>query len=124
MNSLDVYNLAEPLIDGNREREFYLNKLPAVMTVLMEEVKFLNNSLRRRAGKEVIDKVVVVQSNEQEIELEEFVARAVMPYGVAGVLLLTDNPSLAINYRNFFYYKLSSPIIAEQVKIIDVYGGD
>jgi hypothetical protein len=61
-----------------------------------------------------------------EIDLDDYICRSVMPYGLAAHLLLDENPSTAGFFQQRYdelKAQLSRGLPAESEDIIDVYGG-
>lgn len=119
----ELYSFCEVLINSGREANYYNAMIPGALNILLEEVRDCNNMLRIKAGKDAITSYPLVTSLNQAIDVEDTVARSILPYGLAGILLYEDSPTKATIYRNLFSYKVAYPTYCTVTAVRDCYGG-
>lgn len=100
-----VFDAAIHLIDEQNERtgqtltmdtqEYHLRTL-SILNILKNELYPFSDTYEGGLGRRMV--LPILTDFEQDIGLDDFLAQTVLPYGLAGHLLLGENDSLA----NFF----------------------
>lgn len=144
----DVFNLAMGLMDEvdqdtvatrTQYTKEYRARTPFIIETLLRELYFASdtfNDPRQKTGKRPIPpyivppKVTISQDNleaymAKEIELDDFVARTILPYGLAAHLLLQEDVQSASFFQQRYeellrWYRSSIP--SEFESVWDVYG--
>lgn len=135
MNTVqDVFDIAVRLMDAQNEstgatdtadtKEYRL-RTPSLVNSLLDRV-YPASDTYRAAGKGLRPVCRKVSAMEDTLDLDERLCTGVLPYGLAGLLLTEENPSLA----NFFYQtfleqlaEARAGLSAEIEDIEDAYGG-
>ncbi len=120
----EIYGYTSILLGNGRPDDDYRLLVPTAMNILLEEVRDTNNQLRLKMGKEKLEVFPLVTQLTDEIDIEDTVARVILPYGLSFLLLYEDNPAKATIYRNLYSYKLSVPTFSTYESVVDVYRGD
>ena len=123
MTAEDIYQSTLLLINSSREDSYYRGMFLQALSMLLEETYKFNNTLRLQAGKLAQSSVQPVEDFSSNVELEPYLAKTILPYGLAGILLYEDNPTKATIYRNRYDYRLSEVTFATYEPVYDVYGG-
>ena len=93
-----------------------------LLNILLPELLGVNNQLRSIQGKEEMPAAPLLSSLEDDLEYEEPLCRAALPFGLAAKLLFDDNDNQKISYLNAAYVNAVNAltkVTPEQVK--DVY---
>lgn len=103
----------------------YRSKTPAILNILMGELyPYSDNYPKDALYKRPI--VTPLHSLDDDIPLDDYICRTVMPYGLAAHLLIQEDPSTA-NYFQQRYDELKAKLAVgmptESADIVDVYGG-
>ena len=124
MGLMDEVNELSGATDTSDTRE-YKNRTLFILNILRGELypysdTYITNTKKFRP---IVDKIVDFDT---PIDLDDYICRTVMPYGLAAHLLLDENPTSA----SFFLQRyeelvrgLRSGIPAASEDIVDVYGG-
>ena len=145
----DVFDLAMGLIDEVDEdtintktvdtRE-YRARTPFIIETLLRELYFASdtfNDPEQTAGKRpmpvqnvipsgtTLDRTNIETYMARTLDLDDFVARSILPYGLAAHLLLMEDPNSASFFQQRYeellrWYRSSTP--SEFDSVIDVYG--
>lgn len=107
----------------------YQNRTLAILNVLQGELYFYSDTFPRRQEWEAGRRPVLppLSSLSEEIDLDDYCAGTVMPYGLAAHLLLDENPSAAGFFQQR-YDELKAALmrgagkLAVSEDIVDVYG--
>ena len=121
---MDAQNAATGGTDTADTREYAL-RTPALLNSLLDRVYRVSDTfVAAEAGKRAV--CPKVRSMEDELHIDEGLCTAVLPYGLAALLLSEENPSLA----NFFYQTFlaelqdfAATLCGTFEPIEDVYGG-
>lgn len=131
----DVFDIAMGLIDevhpapstetsGTSDTEEYRLRTPQILTALQGELYFFSDTYSCQSA-EKRPVCTPVSSMTDTLDLDDFLARSVLPYGLSAHLLLDENPSDA----SFFQQRYSEMLLQyagrtprEAVPIEDVYG--
>ena len=121
---MDAQNAATGGTDTADTREYAL-RTPSLINSLLDRVyRFSDTFAAGEKGKRGVCRKV--SAMEDVLDLDEGICTAVLPYGLAALLLSEENPSLA----NFFYgtfvtelREFGVALAAEIEPVEDVYGG-
>lgn len=130
----DVFFITMSLIDELGERTGlaetsetidYRQRTPGIVTLLIGELYPYSDTYEIKApDKRPVCKTVA--SLEDELPLDDFLCRSVLPYGLAARLLLDENPSTAAFYEREYSEQLQKHgfrVPKRFEPITDVYGG-
>ena len=109
-------------ISDNNEYRF--RTLQILNTLCPELFPYSDTYKVTQKGKRPI--VPYLTAFDQEIGLDDYICRSVLPEGLAGLLFADENPSLAGYHWQIYEErkaKLASGLPAESEPIVDVYGG-
>ncbi len=123
MTAEDLYKATLLLVNASREDGYYRDMFLEAVKMILEESFVYNNFLRQREGKLLLPCPPEVNSFTDEIVYEPYLAKTILPYGLAGLLLYEDNPTKATIYRNRYDFKIAEPSYATYIGAEDVYGG-
>ena len=121
----DVFDVAMDLMDEDSDTEEYEVRTISILNILIGELFPYSDTF---AFEEPRKRPIVKQlfEFEDEIQLDDYICRSVLPYGLAAHLLEDENPTSA----NFFQQRydelkamLQRGLPAESEPIYDVYGG-
>ena len=125
MSLMDELSHAEGLTIHADTRD-YLRRTPAILTVLCGELYRFSDSFER--GEPGVRPVYQgpVEYMEQELTLDDFLTRTVLPYGLAAHLLAEEAPAFASFFLQRYQGLLLSqgaavPTVTETIR--DLYGG-
>lgn len=115
----EVFNLTMALIDevtdsgaiSDANTRGYKAKTPAILTILQVEL----------SRKEGIDTPNIITDISLPLDVSDYAARLVLPYGLATHLMLDENPDTAA-FFNQKYEEMKRKIPTSFVPITDVYG--
>ena len=133
---MDVFELAITLMDElddngkykHEDTKEYQDRTRSILNILIGELypysdTFKKNQEWAKGRRPVADKLDDLYT---EIDLDDYICRSVLPYGLAAHLLMDENPTTA----NFFQQRydelklmLVSGMPAEIEDVEDVYGG-
>ncbi|MBR4870173.1 MAG: hypothetical protein IKU12_05285 [Oscillospiraceae bacterium] len=121
---MDAQNAATGGTDTADTREYAL-RTPALINSLLDRVyRFSDTFAAAEGGRRAVCPKVREMSD--TLALDEGLCTAVLPYGLAALLLSEENPSLA----NFFYgtfvtelREFGAALAAEFEQVEDIYGG-
>lgn len=111
--------LATPESDSGDYRRF----AAASLSVVLAEVFDVNNSVRAKRGKPLLDEPQRIGSLEDEVEIEPLVVNRALLYGLASRLIADDDLQRAVYFHNLFAAGLSDCMKTVASGIIDVYRG-
>ena len=133
-NAQEVFNLTMSLMDelsdagltDTADTAEYKNRTLALLNVLQSELYMYSDTYTGPVnGKRAIS-IPIINFTESIQSLDDYICRGVLPYGLAALLLMDENPSMA----NFFQQKyeelrstLSRGLSSGSEEIEDVYGG-
>lgn len=102
----------------------YVEKAPAILSVLAPEVFDINNELRVWKGLEPLAEWPVYKTLDDEMVFEPELCRAALPYGLATNLLLGDEEEArALNYNAKYADAVNACMRLRPEPVTDVYGG-
>lgn len=133
---LDVFELAITIMDELNDSGAYLhddtteyrNRTRSILNVLQGELYPYSDTYKKNQDWEKGRRPVVTPLPDLEtvIDLDDYICRSVMPYGLAAHLLLDENPSNA-SFCQQRYDELKASLQrglpAESEDIVDLYGG-
>lgn len=130
----EIYEAALVLMDANNDADTseYESKALSIINVLRGEVfpytDTYNAAVREAKGMRPI--CPIMSDLDDTVGLDDYICQSVLPYGLAGHLLLDENPSTA-NFLMQRYYELLAALkrgegmpVAGSEDILDVYSGD
>lgn len=128
-----VFDLTIHLIDSvsddgltdTEDTQEYKNRTLGLLNTMQQRLYRYSDTYKlRRAGKRPV--LPMLESFEDTVQLDDYIAQDVMPYGLAALLLLAEDPTQA----NFFQQTyeelirgLSQGLPIESEDIEDMYGG-
>lgn len=128
-----VFDLAIHLIDSVSDEGLtdtedtldYKNRTLGLLNTMQQRLYRYSDTYKvKKAGKRPV--LPMLESFEDVINLDDYIAQDVMPYGLAALLLLAEDPQQA----NYFQQAYEEMIISlreglptESEDIVDVYGG-
>lgn len=133
---MDVFEIAINLMDElndegkykHADTEEYRMRTRAILNVLIGELYPFSDTYKKnqewQTGRRPVAQML--EDLYTEIDLDDYICRSVMPYGLAAHLLLDENPSTAGFFQQRYdelKAQLSRGLPAESEDIIDVYGG-
>ena len=133
---MDVFESAITLMDElndegkykNADTEEYRMRTRAILNVLIGELYPFSDTYKKnqewQPGRRPVAQML--EDLYTEIDLDDYIGRSVMPYGLAAHLLLAEDPSTAGFCQQRYdelKAQLSRGLPAESEDIIDVYGG-
>lgn len=133
---MDVFEIAINLMDElndegkykHEDTEEYRMRTRAILNVLIGELYPFSDTYKKnqewQTGRRPVAQML--EDLYTEIDLDDYICRSVMPYGLAAHLLLDENPSTAGFFQQRYdelKAQLSRGLPAESEDIIDVYGG-
>ena len=104
--------------------EYRFRTLQILNTLCPELFPYSDTYKMVQKGKRPI--VPYLTAFDQEIGLDDYICRSVLPEGLAGLLFADENPSLASTHWQIYEERkaqLSRGMPAESEEIVDVYGG-
>ena len=133
---LKVFELAINLMDElddegkyrNDDTKEYERRSRGILNILIGELYPYSDTFKKNQewGSKRRPVVQELEALGEEIDLDDYICRSVLPYGLAAHLLMDENPTTA----NFFQQRydelkimLSRGMLAESEDIVDVYGG-
>lgn len=133
---MDVFELAINLMDElnddgkykHDDTKEYENRTRAILNILIGELYPYSDTFKKNQDWKTGRRPVLSKLDDlyTEIDLDDYICRSVLPYGLAAHLLMDENPTTA----NFFqqrYDELKMMLVtgmpAESEDIVDVYGG-
>lgn len=122
MSLIDELSERTGRIDTSETRD-YQQRTPGIITLLIGELyQYSDTYAIKTPGKRPT--CVPVSNPEDEICLDDFLCRSVLPYGLASRLLLNENPTAAAFYeREYAEAKNYLHLPAQIEPIPDIYGG-
>ncbi len=118
MTAQDLFDTTLALMGaGSEEAADYENQYMAVLNILTAETFDINNSIRVKDGKEELTEAPVIDDLTDTLEYEDQLLRLAFPYGIAGHLIMEDDPSVAIQYKNKYEYEKDRAGIARYADI-------
>ena len=130
----DVFFITMSLIDELSERtgavdpaetRDYKQRTPGIITLLCGELyRYSDTRGQSKPGKRPI--CPPVTDFEDELALDDFLCRSVLPYGLAARLIIDENPATAAFYEREYtemLLKYGLRVPAKIVPIPNVYGG-
>ena len=130
----EIYEAALVLMDANNDADTseYESKALSIINVLRGEVfpytDTYNAAVSETKGMRPI--CPIMSDLDDTVGLDDYICQSVLPYGLAGHLLLDENPSTA-NFLMQRYYELLAALkrgegmpVAGSEDILDVYSGD
>ena len=131
----DVFKIAITLMDelndagkyNYDDTKEYRNRTVSILNVLQLELYRYSDTYRKNRDWEKGRRAIpdAIEDIDDVIDLDDYICKAVMPYGLAAHLLLDENPTTASFFQQRYdELKLSllSGIPAESEDIEDVYG--
>ena len=124
MSLIDELNDRSGQVDHAETRD-YKQRTPGILTMLCGELYHYSDTRKHaKHGKRPV--CPPVTSFEDELALDDFLCRSVLPYGLAARLLIDENPSTAAFYEREYTEMLIKYGMRIPVKIVpihNVYGG-
>ena len=121
---MDAQNAATGGTDTADTREYAL-RTPSLLNSLLDRVyRFSDTYVAGEAGRRPVCQKV--QTMDDTLHIDEGLCTAVLPYGLAALLLSEENPALANFFHATFLTELQEfggALAAEFESIEDVYGG-
>lgn len=132
----DVFDMAMHLMDAQNEstgatqttdtREYEL-RTPNILNTLLDQVYPYSDTYPDLSGATTRPSLVSVTSLDDYLDLDDYICRNVLPYGLAGLLLTEENPTQA----NFFWQTYLENLNTAKSRlpssgiegVEDVYGG-
>lgn len=120
----EIYQLSLAFINASRDDNYYKQMVIPLINVIAVECFNKNNLLRIDSGKPALQAIPIIKKITDSLDYEEILEMAVIPYGLAGGLIIFDNPSMATMYKNKYVYELNTTTKAVFTSVDDYYGGD
>ena len=123
MSADDLYGLALALLGETRDKaKGYADKLVPLTNLLLAAAAPAEGALRRARGLPPLDGVPAVATAGEALPCQPDLQAGCLPYGLAGMLILDDDPGRA-NYLNaLFDGALARLCPADWVPVADCYG--
>ncbi|WP_059005251.1 hypothetical protein [Bittarella massiliensis (ex Durand et al. 2017)] len=125
MTADDLYGAALALMAESRDRaKGYRDKLVPLVNLLLAGAYPAEQALRRARGHPPLAALPRITTEGEELPYREELLAGALPYGLAGMLVMDDDPGKA-NYFNAVYdAALAALSPADFVPVADCYGGD
>ena len=125
MTADDLYGAALALMAESRDRaKGYRDKLVPLVNLLLAGAYPAEQALRRARGHPPLAALPRIATEGEELPYREELLAGARPYGLAGMLVMDDDPGKA-NYFNAVYdAALAALSPADFVPVADCYGGD
>ena len=133
---MDVFETAITLMDElndagkykHEDTEEYRQRTKAILNILIGELYVYSDTYKKNQDWEKGRRPVpaMLEDLYTEIDLDDYICRSVMPYGLAAHLLLDENPSSAGFFQQRYdelKAQLQRGLPAESEDIVDIYGG-
>lgn len=133
---MDVFETAITLMDElndagkykHEDTEEYRQRTKAILNILIGELYVYSDTYAKNQDWEKGRRPVpaMLEDLYTEIDLDDYICRSVMPYGLAAHLLLDENPSSAGFFQQRYdelKAQLQRGLPAESEDIVDIYGG-
>ena len=133
---MDVFETAITLMDElndagkykHEDTEEYRQRTKAILNILIGELYVYSDTYKKNQDWEKGRRPVpaMLEDLYTEIDLDDYICRSVMPYGLAAHLLLDENPSSAGFFQQRYdelKAQLQHGLPAESEDIVDIYGG-
>lgn len=133
---MDVFELAITLMDElndagkfrHEDTREYQNRTRGILNILQGELYAYSDTFKKNQEWETGRRPVPAPIDDlyTPIDLDDYICRTVMPYGLAAHLLLDENPSSAGYYQQRYdelKAMLQRGMPAESEDIVDLYGG-
>ena len=129
-----VFEAAMTLIDelnddgaaDHEDTAEYKNKTLFILNILRNELYPFSDTYKQSTDN-TRPTIYLIESFDDYIELDDYIAQSVMPYGLAAHLLLDENPTSASFFQSRYEelkaeLRKGTPSVSED--IVDVYAGD
>ena len=93
----------------------------AVLGMCLDELLPKENGMRDIRGLEKLNRAPEISSLDVVIDYQPEIL-SFLPYGVAGVLYMEDEPGIATQYKNKYESERSALVLTQFVDVEDVYG--
>ena len=125
MTADDLYGAALALMAESRDRaKGYRDKLVHLVNLLLAGAYPAEQTLRRATGHPPLADLPRITTEGEELPYREELRAGALPYGLAGMLVMDDDPGKA-NYFNAVHdAALAALSPADFVPVADCYGGD
>ena len=125
MTADDIYGAALALMAESRDKaKGYQDKVVPLTNLLLATAYPAEQALRRARGHPPLAALPRIATEGEELPYREELLAGALPYGLAGMLVMDDDPGKA-NYFNAVYdAALAALSPADFVPVADCYGGD
>jgi len=122
MTAQQIFNrvLSLMILDSTEINNYKTNFINTLNMILGENFD-RNNVLRQFAGLSVLTEIPTITTLTDVVDYDKRFTSFILPYGIAGQLLIDDNTSLSTQYLNKYEYERENIKLAQFEEITDEY---
>jgi hypothetical protein len=123
MTADNIFDIVIPLMFSETdEKADYETDFIATLNLLVADLFEANNSILAAAGETELEDIPEITALTDTMTYAPKLCRVALPFGIAGQMMMEDNPNIATQYKNKYEYEKQMAGKAVYVQTDNYYG--